>query len=72
MHVFRCQFLERGALVLVDGASDEVRLLFLQLNDSGFDRILDAQTGDDTWTLLADAVTPIGTLPFGSGIPPSL
>lgn len=71
LHVLGSELFQGLPLILVDGAVDQVRLFLLQEHDPRFHRVLDAQSSDDAGPTLADAVTPIRTLPFRSRIPPS-
>ena len=68
MHILRRQLLHR-CLVVVDRAVDHVGFLLLQHDHARLDRIFDAETSDDTWTLLANTMASIGRLPFSSRVP---
>jgi len=46
-------------LTLSDSSLDHSTLLYLQLDDSGFDRVFDDHSLDDYWTMLTDSVDTI-------------
>lgn len=58
LHVLGRQLFHRR-LVIVNCAVDHVSLLLLQHDHARFDRVFDAETCDDTWPLLADAMATI-------------
>jgi hypothetical protein len=69
LHIFRGEFVH-GNLVVIDGPIDHVCFLLLQKHHSRLHRILDTQPSDHTWTFLANAMTPVSTLPFCGWVPP--
>lgn len=71
LHIFGSQFFKSLALIFVNSAPDQVGLLFLELNDSGLDRVFDGQAGDHAGPLLANSVTAIRALPFCCRVPPA-
>lgn len=71
LHVLGGQLLQRLALILVDGAPDQVGLLLLKLDDPGLNRVFDGQAGNHAGSLLANSVTAICALPLGCGVPPA-
>ena len=60
-----------GGVIRVDGRVDHVGLLLLQQDHTALDRVLDAETSDDTGARLPDTVASIGRLPLGGWVPPS-
>lgn len=71
LHVLGGELLQRFALVLVEGALDEVGLFLLELDDPGLHRIFNGQARNHTRSLLANTVTAIRALPLSCGIPPA-
>ena len=71
LQIFRTQLIHRH-LVVVDGALDHVRFLFLKQNNTRLDRVFNAETGNHTRPSLANSMASICALPFGRWIPPSI
>lgn len=70
LHVLWSELLH-GGLVGVDRRVDHVSFLFLEHDDSRFNRVFDTQTSDNARALLSDTMTTIGRLPLGGRVPPS-
>jgi hypothetical protein len=60
-----------GGVIRVDRRVDHVRLFLLEEDHAALHRVLDAETGDDAGTRLADSVASICRLPLGGWVPPS-
>ena len=72
LHILRCQLFESFPLVFVDCAIDHVCFLFLEEDNTRFNRVLNAEASDDARASLTNAVASIRTLPLGCRIPPSI
>lgn len=70
LQVLRSQFVH-GNFVAVDSSTNHVGLLLLEKHHTRFDRVFDAETGDDTRTSLADTMASISRLPLSCRVPPT-
>lgn len=59
-------------IVRVDRRVNHLCLLLLQLDDSTFNRVLDAKTRDDHGSGLSNSVDTISRLPLSGWVPPTI
>lgn len=69
LHILGRQLLHRRAII-VDSAIDHIRLLLLEQDHARLDRVLDAQSRDDTGPLLPDTMASVCALPLRGRVPP--